>query len=678
MKFCPKCHTLLRRNKGREGEYWECPRCGYTIGSAEAARRDEITESAGGLNRKKLTFGGRSNNGLFPFEKIREGQRQFLDDSREALQNGKIILAHAPTGIGKTAVALTAALERAKETGKKVFFLTSRQSQHRIAVETLKGIRRITPVRAVDIISKQQMCPLPEASMFYRAFNEFCAQMTKNRTCEYLTDRTEAVERINSEILHVQELTDIATALGTCPHKAALDAAASSDVIICDYNYIFSDEISSSILTRMEISLDDIIVIVDEAHNLPDRVRGILTDSITLNSLTRAEKDLRPVSAYLSSVLGGIAQEVQLMLADLKENSEAKISRQDFINAVERVLATGLGDKLNYDSFVEELTRAGDIVMKKSDTASVIDTAMFFLGWKSGGQETAYFASNRDGFRYLTYTLLDPSVLTEDVFAAVDSAIIMSGTLYPLEMYRDLLGIKERAVLREYASPFPPENRKIIVAGGVTTAYKQRSMRMYQAYANRIAEMARKIPGNVAVFFPSYYILEQVSERLSLFTLEKSFIVERQGMSKTERDRVLSELERSRKRNGSVLLGVMGGSLSEGVDYMNNLLSAVAIAGLPLSPPSVETEALKDYYSRKFGQDKGYKYAYLFPAINRVLQAAGRPIRSESDRGLIILMDDRYAEPRYSSLLPEEFRGERIISLGESMTAFFDESARRY
>jgi DNA excision repair protein ERCC-2 len=115
----------------------------------------------------------------------------------------------------------------------------------------------------------------------------------------------------------------------------------------------------------------------------------------------------------------------------------------------------------------------------------------------------------------------------------------------------------------------------------------------------------------------------------------------------------------------------MGGSLSEGVDYMNNLLSAVAVAGLPLSPPSVETEALKEYYSRKFGQDKGYKYAYLFPAINRVLQAAGRAIRSESDRGLIFLMDDRYAEPRYSSLLPEDFRGEKITVLKEVIDDFF-------
>ncbi len=661
----------MRRKKGREGEYWECPRCGYTIGSAEAARKDEITEMAAVQRSRSFSFGESAGNGLFPFENIREGQRQFLDDSREALQNRKIILAHAPTGIGKTAVALTAAIERARETGKKVFFLTSKQSQHRIAVETLKGIKRLAPIRAVDIISKQQMCPLPEASMYYRAFNEFCAQRTKNRTCEYLTDSTEAVERINSEILHVQELTDIATALGTCPHKAALDAAVNSDVIICDYNYIFSDEISSSILTRMNVSLDDLIVIVDEAHNLPDRARDILTDSITLNSLTRAEKELRPVSAYLSSVLGGIAQEVQMMLEGLKENSEMPVSRQDFINAVERVLATGLGDKLGYDSFVEELMRAGDIVMKKNSSSSVIDTAMFLIGWKSGGKETAYFASNREGFRYLTYTLLDPSVLTEDVFAAVDSAIIMSGTLYPLEMYRDLLGIGDRALLKEYSSPFPPENRKVVVAAGVTTAYKQRSVRMYQAYANRIAEMARGVPGNVAVFFPSYYLLEQVSERLSLFTLEKSFIVERQGMSKAERDRVLSELERSRNRKGAVLLGVMGGSLSEGVDYMNNLLSSVAIAGLPLSPPSVETEALKDYYSRKFGQNKGYRYAYLFPAINRVLQAAGRAIRSESDRGLIFLMDDRYAEPRYSGLLPEDFKGERITVLGRVIEEFF-------
>jgi len=671
VKFCPKCHTLLRRKKGREGEYWECPRCGYIIGSAEAVRRDSIARNATGVKTRPFSFGESANNGLFPFENIREGQRQFLDDSREALREGKIILAHAPTGIGKTAVALTAAIEKAKETGKKVFFLTSKQSQHRIAVETLKGIRRLTPIRVVDVISKQQMCPLEEARMYYRAFNEFCAQRTKNRTCEYLTDNTEAVARINSEILHVQELTDIATSLGTCPHKAALDAAEHSDVIICDYNYIFSDDISSNILSRMNVNLEDLILIVDEAHNLPDRARAILTDSITLNSITRAERDLRSVSRYLSSILGEISQEVQIMLGDLKENSERSVSRQQLIELVNRVLSHSLDRKMDYDAFVSELMRAGDIVIKESNSPSVVDTAMFFSGWKSGGKETVYIASNRAGSRYLSYTLLDPSVLTGDIFTEVDSAIIMSGTLYPLEMYRDLLGLGDRVVMKEYASPFPPENRRIVVAQGVTTEYRKRSKRMYQAYANRIAAMGRSIPGNIAVFFPSYYLLDQVSERLSLFTLSKSFIIERQEMGKNERDHVLRELENSRSRNGAILLGVMGGSLSEGVDYMNNLLSAVAIVGLPLPPPSVEIEALKDYYSRKFGQSKGYKYAYLFPAINRVLQAAGRIIRSENDRGLIFLMDDRYSMPRYSSLLPEEFRGEEIMDLDGVIEEFF-------
>src|SRR5213076_857702 len=188
------------------------------------------------------------------------------------------------------------------------------------------------------------------------------------------------------------------------------------------------------------------------------------------------------------------------------------------------------------------------------------------------------------------FRLLDPSVLSRAIFDGVHASILMSGTLFPAEMYADLLGISAgRRVLRTYASPFPRENRLLLVSPNVTTLFVKRGREMHDAIAREIGGISYVVPGNVAALFPSYELL-----------------VERPEWSKTQRDGALEALRLARAESGgAMLLGVQGGSLSEGVDYQDNLLAAVIVVGLPLSPPSVEGEALRDYYARKFGFAKG-------------------------------------------------------------------------
>jgi DNA excision repair protein ERCC-2 len=224
-------------------------------------------------------------------------------------------------------------------------------------------------------------------------------------------------------------------------------------------------------------------------------------------------------------------------------------------------------------------------------------------------------------------------------------------------MYADLLGIgHRRRVLRTYPSPFPRENRLLLVAPHVTTLFVKRGRAMHDAIAKEIADIASVVPGNVAAFFPSYELLEEAHRRVRAAHVPKRLLVERSEWSKTQRDGALEALRLARaEAGGALLLGVQGGSLSEGVDYHDNLLAAVIIVGLPLSPPSVEGEALRDYYARKFGFAKGHEYAVVYPAMNRLLQAAGRAIRSERDRAAIIILEGRLLEPRYARCLPPEF-----------------------
>jgi DNA excision repair protein ERCC-2 len=233
----------------------------------------------------------------------------------------------------------------------------------------------------------------------------------------------------------------------------------------------------------------------------------------------------------------------------------------------------------------------------------------------------------------------------------------MSGTLCPTEMYAEVLGaapdkIKRREIiLREYSSPFPKENRLIVVTKGLTTKYTERGEEMYTKVASKIGEVAKYVRGGMAVFFPSYALLKSISSYLP-DEVKRRAIVERREMKKEEKNRLYESL---RDDYEGILLAVQGGSFSEGMDYESNTLKAIIVVGLPLSPPTLEVKTIEGYYVGKYGQEKGRLYGYLYPAITKVLQAAGRGIRSEHDRCIIVLMDYRFTQYPYKNCLPPDF-----------------------
>jgi DNA excision repair protein ERCC-2 len=239
-------------------------------------------------------------------------------------------------------------------------------------------------------------------------------------------------------------------------------------------------------------------------------------------------------------------------------------------------------------------------------------------------------------------------------------------------MYADLLGIEtSRRVLRAYPNPFPKENRRILVNAKVTTSYDRRGPSMYARIAHELVAVVAAVPGNVAAFFPSYEILAAVVERVRTVATGKQLVVERQDWGAGERGQVLESLRELRGRGGGLLMGVQGGSLSEGVDYAGNLLSAVVIVGFPFSPPTLEVEALKAYYIRKFGAERGHEYAYVYPAINKILQGAGRCIRSERDRAVVVLLESRLLDPRYARCFPADFPLAPVSDAANEVRTFF-------
>ena len=604
---------------------------------------------------------------LFPFDRVRASQAAFLADARRSIADGKHLVAHAPTGLGKTAVALAAGLEACLPKGFLVLFLTSKQSQHRIAIETLERMEgRGARLRVVDVIGKHAMCLQPNAPRGGRAFHAFCDLKVSSRSCSYYaTPCADAAAEIRERPLHVQDLIRVSERHGTCPHKAALEAAKDAQIVVCDYNYVFSD-LQGRIFARIGRRLDEVVLIVDEAHNLPDRIRSQRCGDLTLFGAMRAAKEAREVDPRLAAELQAVAQSLQVRLRSVRR--ETRVAR-DFLDEVLDAASSG-GPHLRSGDLAADSARAGEALVRFGRPTILLEVASFFRMWDER-EEAVLRLAEGGAEKRIAYRLLDASILSRPVFHAVHASVVMSGTLHPATMYADLLGLEpSRRVLRAYASPFPPENRLLLVTPKVTTAYGRRDERMYRAIAEELARVAAAVAGNVAAFFPSYDLLGRVLACVRWSSMPKDVLVERQAWGKAERDHALQWL-REHAAVGGFLAGVLGGGLSEGVDYRNNLLGAVCIVGLPLRPPTLEVDALRAYYAAKFGSEKGYEYAVVYPALNKVLQAAGRPIRGEKDRAVIVLMDRRYLEPRYAAGMPPDFRYRATDDVARDAVSFF-------
>ncbi len=583
---------------------------------------------------------------LFPFSRVRPGQKEFMDDVKYAIENKLNIVANAPTGIGKTVATLAPAVEYAIENNKTVFFLTPRHSQHMIAVETLRLMKRKARFTAVDIIGKKWLCPIEGVDFLStNEFNEYCKYMRKEEKCPFynntwksgkLTERAQAMLRelaLNSPV-HADEIRLMADKF--CPYELLINLSKQSSVIIADYYHVFSPY--SNLLLRTGKKFDDAIIIVDEAHNLGDRIMNLMSASISTKSVARAIKEAERFG------FGSIARhlkEIKRALLNMGDGDRI-VEKSDFFN-----LLSGITDMM------AEMNAAADEVLEEKKRSYISSVVKFLESWDSDDDGfSRVYKRDRNGNAYLFYNCLDPSKISKEIFDSAHSSVLMSGTMKPLDMYVDILGLsKERTLKKEYVSPFPKKNRLDIIVPGTTTKYSKRGDDMWRIMARHIIEISNAIPGNLAVFFPSYDIKDNVM-KFCRGHIEKTIIEENRNMTKEEKSLTYKRFV-ANSLNGSVLFGVLGGSFSEGVDFPGNAINGVIIVGLSLRQPTIETKVMIDYYDKKF--HRGWDYAYIYPAVRKSLQAAGRCIRSETDRGVIVYLDERYLWSNYRKLFPADF-----------------------
>lgn len=604
----------------------------------------------------------------FPYDGVRVYQDLLIQNISATIESQKNLLAHAPTGLGKTAASLSPALYHAIKNDLNIFFLTPRHTQHRLVIDTIREIGEANGLNipVADLVGKQSTCPLPIAKELNRSdFVDYCKDMRKDGKCPYYknTKKTELTEKAGEVLkrlvanspMHSDDLCSACADNKLCPYEMALELAKKSRVVVCDYFHLFSDSVRNTFLAKMNKELDESIIIVDEGHNLPDRVRSLMTHKLTTFTVKAAIKELEQLSYDdEAELVRNVFRAMEGLVS--RHDREAHLSKDDFIGTIESF------SQFSLDEILESLINAGNAVREDKKKSFTLAVARFLESWAKDEADRVRVINKHDKKITVSYYCLNPSQYTEPVFKESYSSVVMSGTLTPTSMYEEVLSMPDSGVV-ELKSPFPSENRLTLVVPDTTTKYSSRSDQMFERIAKKIEGILSSASVSSAVFFPSYAILRRVQEYLNLWG--RNVVVEEQGLTKQEKHSLLSNFRRTK---GSVLLGVVSGNFGEGVDLPGDELECVIIVGIPLPVPDLYTKSLINYYNDKF--NKGWDYGYVFPAVTKVIQSAGRCIRQASDKGLIVLLDERYAWQNYLKCIPPEW-AVRITKEPEKLTKEF-------
>ena len=601
---------------------------------------------------------------LFPHEQMRPVQQDLIHDIHEALKARKNMLAHAPTGLGKTASALSVAVPFALKHGLTVFFLTNRHTQHKIAIDTLKAMKAKHGKAFVvaDLIGKKNMCLQDGVEQMYHSdLVEYCKSLREHNTCSFYLKlyRKNSVElSVESSKVHhdmmkktlaADELKDACSSHGICPYYFASEIAKSADVIVADYYNVFHPSVQKTFFARIGKELEKSIIIVDEAHNVAERIRNVMSRKLSGSMVRYALSEAKKFSPELIAPL----QHVQQVLHSLSSGAPKTIAIEDFVSAF---------SPYDYDELISKFEMVGEQVREASKKSFIGSIAEFLESWKTGDEGYVRYIETyaQEPFVSLHLSCLDSAVVSSPIFNQAYASILMSGTLMPLALFRDTLGVC-RAVEHAYPNPFPQHHRKVFVVPETTTKFAQRNDAMYKEIADSCARIISSVPGNCALFFPSYDLCWKV---VPLLLCKKKIFAEKSGMTPDQKKNLLASFV----HDGGVLCGVAAASFAEGVD-MPGVLKAVVVVGLPLARPDIRTAALITYYDKKF--QAGWDYGYTLPAMIKCLQAAGRCIRSEKDNGVIVFLDRRYIQSRYYQCIPPDWEPEVTRNYAEKIKAFF-------
>jgi DNA excision repair protein ERCC-2 len=577
----------------------------------------------------------------FPFEKYRAGQRQMAVTIYRVIRDKRQAIIQAPTGIGKTMAALYPALKAMNEgLAEKIFFLTARTTGKSAAETALKlletsGLR----IRTLTITAKSKIC-----------FNPDC--LCNAQECEFAEgyyDRIDiALDQLfEKDIIDRTRIESLAAAHHICPFDFTLEASNLADIIICDYNYAFDPGVY---LKQFFLNgKKDYVFLVDEAHNLVDRGREMFSASLSRSLFVELLRLIRPKLPKISISLRNIIEWFS--------RKKTRILRQKgFISETElpEDIMPVFGKFIQLSEYWLLHNYKSPFRQKIIDTYLEVSNFMKIAGYYDQTYVTVY--ENLDFDIRLKLFCLDPAGPLEKALKRCSAAIFFSATMTPVSYFKKVIGCRESTIEMLLSSPFPQENCLVAVFDRISTLYKRR-WETREQLAEILTSLISQKCGNYLFFFPSYEYLNMVLKVFKKRNAGIRIMIQKSDMKESERGKFI---ESFKKESCDVLVGfaVMGGFFAEGIDLVGDCLSAAAIisVGIPMICP--ERELIRRYYQQKNGA--GFDFAYKFPAINRVLQAAGRVIRSETDKGVILLIDERFSKPDYSNRLPEHWNMLRV------------------
>jgi len=594
---------------------------------------------------------------------------EFVQAATEALKNREVFFGSAPCGVGKSLASLLAVLPQLQENKLVICFRT--RSQLHIYLKELKALSR--NISAISFFSKQDMCPMnARGNLSYVDFFEECKRLKDN--CESSTKpfckfyinlikgKREAEElalECAQRILAPEESVDLMSRRGFCPHEALKRILPRVNVFLGTYHYVFDPKIRETIMRSFGSDFSKVFVIVDEAHNVPTFARELLSHKLTMSFVERAIKE---TEIFDHELVGSVKEILNLLMEDIFRHAGHTLRSEE----LKRLNPQEVSDLFLGHSGLPGLEAAamlqeyGESVKQKQlkSGSTRIASYNFRIGtlmesfFKNVGPQ--YFHLIERGQKdqvTLEVRSFDGREIVDGVLREARGAILMSGFLSPPSVYRDLMLYKADATcLKEFDPPFPRKNRLILAAKDVSSEFKRRTDQMLDKWKRYVEAISDSTRGNLAVFFTSYQLMRRVASSIKT---NRTTIMED---ADTRRNDVIQKLTHS---NNSILYGVMGGKLSEGMDYPHNVLKGVVAVGLPYATWDAYQESLVDYLEQQF-PGNGRTYAYLTPAILRLVQACGRVHRSAEDKGYIVILDDRVIQHYVKRLLPNYFQKEMI------------------
>ncbi len=614
-----------------------------------------------------------AKNAVFPYKTLRDSQSEMIKECYRDIKHGSRLFCQAPTGIGKTISTLYPSVKCIGEgIADKVFYLTSKQSIRREAYSAMTKMNDAgVGLRTCVLSSRESMCHNSAAKLRGGRLSSNCNPDLCPYANGYYNRASDAIAEIISsgDAFDSQKIREIAEKHRVCPYELSLDLSELCDVIICDYNYVFSPTVYLKRYFDGERECK-YIFLVDEAHNLPDRAREMFSSKLSKNDFETLMSMLDENDALTSSAVSVITS----------FDNIGRLCDDD-------THYSGDGERIGYSisrQMPDSISEALDVFAKKCDNwlKKSIDHPAYFYAEELCFKIYEYRKiAERFDNGYLTFITkdsanisillycLDPSNELSHALDRAIASVLFSATLTPTDYFADILGGGKKTVSVSFRSPFPSENLCIAVVDKISTRYEDRE-KSYKKISSCIAGTVSARSGNYMVFFPSYSYLSEVKKIFCAKYPRVKVIEQTKNMSPSQKEEFIATFKDDGKTR--IAFCVLGGSFSEGIDLPGDRLIGVICVGVGLPGLSSENNIIRDYYEEK--NACGYDYAYTYPGMNSILQAVGRVIRTETDKGIAVLIDDRYSEQKYKSLFPHEWKNAKFAGNAQSLA----EIARKF